>query len=320
MLHIRGMKRICSLFRNKDTRLIYDKPYKSAEERIAILKERGLLFRNELEAISVLKHISYFRLSGYLIALQEKDGTYSQIYFEDAFELYRFDKKLRVLFLDAIETIEISWRTMIKNYLAEIDVFSLDNTDIFNTKTDKYNTFKKSREKNWKRSQEKFRVECDRRYQQPPVWKEMETWSMGCLRDCVFSLNSKYIRKLPCLKYTKTDGTFKSWLKALTRLRNSCAHHSRVWNGQKNSVDIPSGTDLSDIFGTISGENYKGKQNSTYTYCLIIWYLLKNIHPNTQWNIRLHKLISNFPAIVDKTHLKNMGFPDDWHTHDFWQL
>lgn len=99
----------------------YKKPYLTFERQLDLLKSRGLEVTNEGVALEYLRRLGYYRLSGYwypcrkLISLpayqskpirpQREDDFLPGSRFQDAVELYVFDKKLRLLILDAIERV-----------------------------------------------------------------------------------------------------------------------------------------------------------------------------------------------------------------------
>ena len=63
-----------------------------------MLKERGLLIQDEEQALKELHIISYFRLANYLRPMELDKMTHQfkiNSYFENALQLYYFDKKLR---------------------------------------------------------------------------------------------------------------------------------------------------------------------------------------------------------------------------------
>ena len=104
----------------------YRKPYLTFEQQLDLLKSRGLEVTNDSVALEYLRRLGYYRLSGYwylcrkLIALpahqskpvrpQREDNFLPGSKFQDAVELYVFDKKLRLLILDAIERVEVAFR------------------------------------------------------------------------------------------------------------------------------------------------------------------------------------------------------------------
>ena len=93
----------------------YNKPPIDIPSQIALLKSRGLAFRDKNKAAHYLSNISYYRLRAYTYPFQEdteNDHSFKEgIFFEDIIELYVFDRKLRILVFDAIEKIEIALRT-----------------------------------------------------------------------------------------------------------------------------------------------------------------------------------------------------------------
>lgn len=91
-----------------------NKPAYSIADQIQLLKSRGMQFRDEPEASSILKNISYYRLKGYWWDMQSdrvKHIFNPDSYFEDVIDRYNFDRHLRLILFDAIERIEIALRT-----------------------------------------------------------------------------------------------------------------------------------------------------------------------------------------------------------------
>ena len=110
---------------------------KTYEEQVSILKERGLHIESEQKAIDVLKRINYYRLTAYGLTLKTSDKAdqyKSGTSFEHILKLYEFDKELRLLLLDAIESIETAFRAHIAYYHAHAyGVFC--NTNVHNNAT-----------------------------------------------------------------------------------------------------------------------------------------------------------------------------------------
>lgn len=105
----------------------YHKPYLTTDQQIALLRSRGMSITDEDRAKACLSRIGYYRLSAYWYPNRRsetytdpidghrrtrvlddfRDGTH----FSDALDFYIFDKKLRLLVMDALERIEIGVRT-----------------------------------------------------------------------------------------------------------------------------------------------------------------------------------------------------------------
>ena len=99
----------------------YSKPALNFNDQLAELKGRGMIVGDEAQAIHWLKTISYYRLSAYFHPFKESDDTCGPgTDFERVQMLYSFDRKLRLLLLDAIERIEVALRAAIAECLPEV--------------------------------------------------------------------------------------------------------------------------------------------------------------------------------------------------------
>ena len=86
-----------------------------------MLKERGLIIKDEKQALEQLRIISYFRLANYLRPMEQDKGNHifkPNSTFENAINLYYFDKELRALIFTAIQSIEIALRTKIIHHVS----------------------------------------------------------------------------------------------------------------------------------------------------------------------------------------------------------
>ena len=71
-----------------------------------MLKERGLIINDEKQALEQLRIISYFRLASYMRPMEQDKAAHifkPNSTFENALDLYYFDKELRVLIFKAIQ-------------------------------------------------------------------------------------------------------------------------------------------------------------------------------------------------------------------------
>ena len=91
------------------------KPHLKISEQLALLASRGMKISNPDHAADCLRRIGYYRLSGYWKPFQADPGGKSEQFapgasFPDILALYVFDKRLRLILLDAQERIEIALR------------------------------------------------------------------------------------------------------------------------------------------------------------------------------------------------------------------
>jgi abortive infection bacteriophage resistance protein len=91
----------------------YTKPPLTFSQQADLLLSRGLIAQKD-DLISKLKAVSYNRLSGYLFPFRNPDDSFQQgTSFKKVWDLYTFDRQLRLLILDAIERVEVSIKTNI---------------------------------------------------------------------------------------------------------------------------------------------------------------------------------------------------------------
>ena len=101
---------------------IYSKPSLTIEQQILLLEERGLSIPDHKRASRHLSNISYYRLSAYMIPFREigPDSKHIDKFrpgatWDDVYNLYKFDRKFRLLVFDAIERIEMQEHLYILN-------------------------------------------------------------------------------------------------------------------------------------------------------------------------------------------------------------
>ncbi len=104
------------------------KPWLDHAKQLTKLQNRGLIIGDIKRATHYLQMLGYYRLSGYFYPFRQKDSStkYQRLdqfilgsCFDDAINLYMFDKQLRLLAFDALERIEMAIRTDIAHTLGK---------------------------------------------------------------------------------------------------------------------------------------------------------------------------------------------------------
>ena len=89
-------------YRYMATRIPSIKTYSTPQELVQLLKTRGMEITDEEKAQHYLSHIGYYRLSAYmypLLSIPKEQHLFKQgVTFGKVMILYRFDKKLRLLY------------------------------------------------------------------------------------------------------------------------------------------------------------------------------------------------------------------------------
>lgn len=101
----------------------FAKTFYTPKQHIDLLMSRGLIVADGQKAADYIYNIGYFRLSAYFYPLLQfpkeqhryKPGTT----FTQALDMYRFDRKLRLLLFNEIEKIEVAVRSCMTNTASE---------------------------------------------------------------------------------------------------------------------------------------------------------------------------------------------------------
>ena len=291
----------------------YKKPFLHYSELIQQLKKRGLIINNEEKALHLLKNISYYRFSGYWFPLLEdklhhrfKPGAS----FDTAFNLYCFDRELRLLILREIEKIEVAVRSQMNHMLAKYrGVFWYNEVSIFkNIKTHRESLIKLK--KDYKRSDEKFVKSFSKKYidKFPPCWIMLEITSFGSLSIMFENLKPGRTKRDIANYFGLDDGTMSSWLHSLVYLRNVCAHHNRLWN-RVMGITPKNPRNPNNLW--LKNNN---RADKTYFVLSMIIYLLNTVNPNHTFKNRINSLLKNYPNVD----VRAMGFPNNWESEKLW--
>ena len=273
------------------------KPWLSISEQIALLTSRGMSIHDEGRAARYLSSIGYYRLSGYLYCFRDfsSDNTGNSFYpgttFEELINLYIFDKKLRLLAMDALERIEVMVRAEVCNYLGRISPIAHKSSVLFHNRKG---------HKDWlvrhkvlitdaKRANNAAITHYIEEYHDIPIWVAAETWNFGTLSKIYDYLHSKHQDRIAAnLNIDKSVGKhIATHLRAFNYIRNVSSHHARLWN--TNIIGRPSLKGMSDECWKQSNIN-----KSFVIFCLMYKYV-KTFNPNSTWGGRFLQLLDEFP-------------------------
>ncbi|MBK7143671.1 MAG: Abi family protein [Xanthomonadales bacterium] len=212
----------------------YDKPALTFDEQLALLQQRGLHVPDTARARHWLQRVSYYRLSAYFLPFKHGELFRAGTDFDDVAGLYVFDRKLRLLVLDAIERIEVAMRTAV-TYEVGHRFGAFGHTDPANFSPHfEHTKFMIELDTEERRARETFAAHFRSKYRSEthlPVWMATELLSFGTISQLYASL-SPDIKRAIAGEYGVPDLHFASWLHTLSYTRNLCAHHKRLWSRQ----------------------------------------------------------------------------------------
>lgn len=289
-----------------------------------------------------LERVGYYRLSAYWYPFRQhqaqaglgaqaarQDAFVPGTSFDDVLQFYIFDKELRVCLLDALERIEIALRANIadllgaRNKWAHRDASELHGN--FTKKPSKRNPqltkhadWLLEQDRNFDRSREDFALHYRNKYAPPPpIWVAKEVWDWGMLSHFFSGMKYNDKNTIATLYAPQLSGEeLASWIHAMNDVRNICAHHSRLWNrGLKVEPKLPRGPIIQEL-NHINGVTLS--LNRLYGVLIVMIFLLRKLHPSTQWHTRLRDLVRLKAPTHPIIDFRSAGFPVDWDQQHIW--
>ena len=295
----------------------------SLEDQATRLIGRGLVADKD-ELIKRLSSVSYYRLSGYLypFRLSGSDDYIESTTLKVVWGRYCFDRRLRVLLLDAIERVEVAVRTQLTYHFSHTHgAFGhCDEHNFPNLKIVDYIGWRDSLLTETGRSKEAFKKHFFKKYGEThrnlPVWMASELMSMGSLLTLLKGVDGGIAGKVSA-HFKMADELLLSWLRSLYAARNICAHHSRLWNRVLGYAPrLPQKNKYPDWY-LANDDGTRILVNDRVGILLMICNaFLCQISPTSRWRERVEQLFTEYPEIP----IKEMGLPEDWKDHPLWKL
>ncbi|MBI3283566.1 MAG: Abi family protein [Burkholderiales bacterium] len=328
--------------------MAYPKPWQSYETQLGQLITRGMQVTDNERALDYLERIGYYRLSGYWLAFRERSGQLVMLdengkkpkklkvetlaldqfkagaTFQNAVDLYVFDKQLRLLVMDALERIEIALRVDVSHTLGKQGTFAYLKPELFhddfsrkldqNCGVSQHHEWLSKHAQLISRSKEEFVRHNKAKYGLPlAIWVACEVWDFGTL-STLFNGMRETEQDTISSQYGISNGrVFATWLRSLNYLRNVCAHHSRLWN--RNIVDQPRLPAAAELPWVAPFETNSHARARCYLLLCMTRHLLQVVNPRSTWPPRMKSHLLAFP---DLTHLglnlAGMGAQAGWDT------
>ena len=123
------------------------------------------------------------------------------------------------------------------------------------------------------------------------------------------NLADNALRKKIAARFLLPVRVFSSWITIITLVRNTCCHHSRVWN-KENAITpmLLKKTPYRWISKQIS------PNRTFYDVCILKWFI-DIISPENDMKGHLKNLLSDFPHVD----IAAMGFPKNWEEEPLWK-
>lgn len=232
--------------------------------------------------------------------------------FDHVLAIYKFDDALRRIIFEAITLVEVSLRSRIGHSLGRNDPFAHRDPRAVDSG---FSKFKRSASEallhsDWldsghaawttdlnkeeRRSRELFAEHLRDKYGPPlPIWAATETMTFGVLAS-LFSGLKRSDQSRIAASYGIIDenrlgdgSTMSGWLSHLRYVRNTCAHHARLWNRNMDDQIGPPSSGMPEL----AHLNKDVPRSRIYATIAILAYLLEE---NCS---RIFVALGNYPVL-----------------------
>ncbi|MDD6483974.1 MAG: Abi family protein [Clostridiales bacterium] len=210
-----------------------DKLFKTIDEQLNILIDRGLIIENKDKAKKFLLHNNYYRVIGYSLTLCKHDIFSKNVSFGNIVDIYSFDHELRHILLKYIEIIEVAFKSVYAYKLTKKHgTLGYLNASLF-TDTEKYN---KIMEKSQKQKQISLYHESYIRHfmhSDIPFEAYVDLLTISDI-SILYSISETNIKQEVATEFglcMKRGGEILgNFMHSITIIRNLCAHGGRLFN------------------------------------------------------------------------------------------
>lgn len=308
----------------------YTKPHLPVVGQLALLKQRGLVITDDAKCTDFLHRVGYYRLSGYWHPMRKTrvDPATGAISYLDDFrpdsqcaaliDLYVFDKKLRMLMLDAIERLEVGLRVEMALLVSQRDPWAHRKSAhvhpqfVRQLKRNHADWIKKMDEKE-QGSREEFVEHFFKKYTSAlPMWMAIELWDFGMLSTFLSGMKIADRTTLAAYFGLSRWELLTTWVRAINNTRNVCAHHGRLWN--RALIERPSPPKVDEV-PDLDSATFNNTR--LYSVAVALRWFLKTLNPTTTWPQRLKDHFATFPT-SPHYQVSQTGFPLGWEKLPFW--
>jgi abortive infection bacteriophage resistance protein len=296
----------------------YLKQALSFPEQADRLLARGLLTDRDT-LIARLQSVNYYRLSAYWYTFRVVEDAEDRLMpgttLEIVWDRYVFDRQLRFLVMDAVERVEVAIRTQIVNQhvLAHGPFGYLDRGTLPGIPVEAHRKLLEKVRNEARNSQEEFVRHYFGKYTMEhdlPLWIACELMTFGNMLALFMGLRTR-VKKDVAQCYGLTVPVLGSWLKTLNQVRNICAHHARLWNRVYGvRAVMPDRLTYPEWHAPVFVDGER-----TFGILTVLYYLLKQVAPQSRWRDRLTGLFDKHPDVP----LRFMGFPENWMECPIWK-
>lgn len=300
------------------------KMFKTLDEQIEILKYKGLMVEDEIEAKKILLRENYFFLNGYrlLFMKSSKDKVFIPgSTFNELYAVFNFDRQMRNIIFKNLLILENNIKSIISYHLSR--TYGIKESDYLNPRNFNHNV-DKSRQVNdlLKKMKRQIRSNADihtatshyqMNYGYIPLWIAVKVLSFGIVGELFIILKPEDQIEIAKVFNVQKDDLI-TYLPVLSNFRNLCAHEEIMFDHRiQKKIDNTRFHELLNI-PKMDGEYIYGKDD---LFSLII--ILKQLLTLDNFKYMLREINYEVSLLEGKLNsisigkvLDKMGFPANY--------
>ena len=315
-----------------------EKPFKTYDEQIELLKSRGLKITSNNVALKILKEENYYNvINGYKDLFLDKSSDEDKYKigsdFMEIVALYRFDREIRNLFLKEILKIENKLRSLISYTFSEKygndNYLKFDNFETLEGSGTKPKNIEKraghiheliaemQKDLAYSIDKKEYIKHYMNKYGFIPLWVLINSITFGTLSK-FYSLMKPQDQNIVAKNFGVVENDLKQYINILSSIRNLCAHGERIYNLKlEKTKNMPNSNYHKFLKIPINKESmrYENGINDLFAIFIILRILLprkefNSFYNNLNFEIKLLSRKLTSISIVDV--YKSMGFPKKW--------
>lgn len=300
------------------------KEFKTLDEQVEILKNKGLTINDVDKAKSLLLRENYFFINGYRHVFLKSDKQRVFIKgstFDELYAVFQFDRSFRNVLFKNLLIVEnnlksiISYRLSKKYGIREKDYLKPSNfsQDIKKVRqvNDVLNKIKRQIKLNGR--QHSATLHYLSNYGYVPLWILVKLLSFGMINELYSILKPE--DKLSVAEYYNLDvETLGIYISLLSNYRNLCAHEDIVYE-HRTQKEIPDTRYHRELDIPMMNDEYIYGKNDIFAVVIMLKYMLTESDFTdfvNEVSYDLSLLDGRVSSVPQSKILDRMGFPENW--------
>ena len=301
-----------------------NKEFKSLDEQISIMKNKGLIIDDIDKTKDILLRENYFFINGYrMLFMKSKNEKkfIKGVSFDDIYAVFQFDRNLRNILFKNLLIVENNLKSVISyNFSRKYGIKEKDYLKASNFSQD----IKKVRQVNDVLNKVKRQIKLNGRqhsatlhylsnYGYVPMWILVKLLSFGMINELYSILKPE--DKLSIAEFYNLDvETLGIYIGLLSNYRNLCAHEDIVYD-HKTQKEIPDTIYHRNLNIPLVNDEYEYGKNDIFSVVIMLKFMLKDSDFRdfvNEVSYELDLLDGRVDSIPQSKILDIIGFVPNW--------